>query len=335
MLSSRTAYILLTYLHKVKMKNMKYKQPDKYLDIEQSLFVWHVADSGYEITEAAQPIFAEKHLEKFKGPYLVEKREASGYYTIKPLEDEPTLFLKFAETPPTNEGILAFASKYGFLGEHQDIFETKDFWLHSIRKMRNLTTIWQAVETKDSEALKRFFLWTEDLKRVRYCIHETEHDAREVLENALSLMLDKEEPIEIERGVIADSERFDPLIFKRFKPGDLVLPAKCFLQQNINKGLEKYPLLPILLLNEKNELIPYLYPSSLLSAMYLQFFRAVAGERKYKRCAICGRWEDATDKKATWNKHRTCANREYVRKHREKHKITSAKQVQQSDNQQE
>src|SRR5262249_14828640 len=37
--------------------------------------------------------------------------------SYRPLLDEPNLFLRFAETEPTAEGVLAFANRFGRLGQ--------------------------------------------------------------------------------------------------------------------------------------------------------------------------------------------------------------------------
>ncbi len=47
-------------------------------------------------------------------------------------------------------------------------------------------------------------------------------------------------------------------------------------------------------------------PSSLLSAMWYQAALALSGERRYKRCPICGRWEDVTDRRPNWKRHQQC-----------------------------
>ena len=52
--------------------------------------------------------------------------------------------------------------------------------------------------------------------------------------------------------------------------------------------------------------------------MWFQFFQAASGERKHKRCEVCKKWEDVTDKKATWTKHPECAGRVRTAKYRER-----------------
>jgi hypothetical protein len=61
-------------------------------------------------------------------------------------------------------------------------------------------------------------------------------------------------------------------------------------------------------MNPENDIRSYLRPSNLLSAMWLQFYQAVCGERIIERCPVCGYWEDVTDnaRPSRWKGHSTC-----------------------------
>lgn len=347
------------------MDKKKYKEPTKFLDIEQSYFIWHKADKGYYWDDEAismsafkvalaqipsntpNPLKQGKHPE---APFLIETPETTGFYQTRPIEEEPTLFLKFAETEPTPKGILEFANKYGPITTGKDISaprysHPKDrpqeapwkhgvrgtadigdglvyavvrgdslrFWLEELQDMRWTVQLWEWLKDEDIYSLSKIIYWFKDSERIGFCLTDKDTllsypSAEEVAKNAH--MSGKR----VIAGWLATKEH--DAIFSRFRPGDTLLPAKYLLHGLINKRLETHRIIPRLLLNDNNELVPYLVPENLLAAMWLQFFKAITGETKYKRCAICGKWEDATEKRRNWSVHRECANRERVRKHR-------------------
>lgn len=293
-------------------------QTNEYLDIEQSFFAWPKADEGYYWDDQAmvsRPINAI-HMP----PFLVASPESTGLIATTPLEKEPSLFLAFAELSEEPDAILAFANQYGHLtqGVRIDIKppmpadkgkpvfyplegESLHFWQREIRQMALAVQLWRWLEDKNVEALKKIIRW--DGVEFGGSVEVLVKYRLGGVENLLA------------------SENYNNVIFKRFRPGELILPAKCLLQNIINVKLKRYPANPRLLLNEANELAPYIYPESLLSAMWLQFLRAVTGERKFRQCKVCLKWEDATGRNKNWQAHPECANRERVRRAREKAKI--------------
>lgn len=368
-----------------------------YLDIQQSFFIWHRSDKGYfwdeeamagglfAATKNGKPFFLEefplshekrKKIEKEKGlppsPFLLPLPETEGYYPYKPLEENPTLFLEFAETTPTRKGILEFANKYGMLlpnGETQVFSEAyrlregekppkwvlgtdgllKDrennkyamvfgeslrFWQNEIQDMAFAVNVWEALKNEDLEFLKRVILWHAENEVVsvvktnipKLVLLNRFHNAADVSKvtesketlRAIhdSLPTKEDVPLRVQLSYIAARD-YKKELFSRFVVGDLLLPARCYIQAAINEKLKKYVVKPRLLLDEKNQLKPYLMPESLLAAMWYQFYLTVVGERQFKRCSVCGRWEDITDKTVAWTKHETCANKERVKKYRE------------------
>lgn len=348
------------------MKN--YGEPDKFLDIEQSYFVWHVADRGYYWDHEAKAISPLKiHLEQVAGdtpnrpkpkkspnaPFLIITPETTGFYQTKPLEDEPTLFLKFADVEPKPEAIVEFANEFGpltrgwpplYTPKHSHLKEGSqeqvrkygikidvgdgriyrgvhgdplNLWLEELEDMRWTVALWQWLKDGDTSSLAKVIYWPEDGESVGCVLADKDvllsyPSSEEAFLNA---------PLsgkKVRVGWLAI--KGDDAIFPRFRPGDTYLPAKRLLQKMISEKLIEHRVTPGLLWDAKNELIPYLMPEDFLAAMWLQFFRAVTGERKFKRCAICGKWEDATEKKETWTKHKACANRERIRRYRAKNK---------------
>jgi len=333
----------------------------EYMDIQQTYFVWYKADKGYYWDDEARVggLFVKTDNSRPstgpQPPFLVETPDTTGFIGYKPL-DEPTLFLKFAEIQPTQEGILAFANSYGklTLGEtelltpqysypkdrqddkpwkHGNVmgrYEQRDgkmygggfgeslqFWREEIKYMRWTVQVWEWLKNRDTKSLRKVIFWPKNNNSVGYVLAD-----KEVLEGYSSARnifkdLGFKKTFACTMGQLASSD-FKENIFARFRPGDVLLPAQYLVQSRINKKLEEYATKPRLLMNDENKLEPYLMPENLLAAMWLQFYLAAIGEKKYKRCSICGLWADVTDKRRNWSKHSDCANQARVRKYREK-----------------
>lgn len=276
-------------------KNEKYKQVGQYLDL--GYFEWRKADKGYYWDREA--IDAER---KIKGPFLLIKPE-SGYTWYNPLIDTATLFLEFSELELNENQILEFANKYGMLSEYETLLhpaegqrselfgESIEFWRREIADMHVVVDLWNALKQKNTYKLNQFITW-EDKEEVKY-----------ILGTQKSGFLNK-----------LNSP------FSRFNFGDVFLPAQYVIQNEINVKLGKYPTNPRLIMDNKNQLKQYLTPSSLLAAMWFQFYQAVTGEKLFKRCEVCRKWEDVTNNKVTWSKHPECAGRERAANYRERKK---------------
>ncbi len=70
----------------------------------------------------------------------------------------------------------------------------------------------------------------------------------------------------------------------------------------------------------KNKWYPLIVPTSLLATMWYQLCEEVAGNRKYKPCDICGKWQDITDNRKNWRYHTDCASKKRVDRYRNKEK---------------
>src|SRR5262249_19318082 len=84
------------------------------------------------------------------------------------------LFLEFAATPATDEGIIAFANKRGMLGEtvsviwpkspggedhHLGFAEPRGRWLRSIKGMHRAVNLWRLASSRDAAGLARLLTW--------------------------------------------------------------------------------------------------------------------------------------------------------------------------------
>ena len=99
------------------------------------------------------------------------------------------------------------------------------------------------------------------------------------------------------------------------------------LRDKINQALD-IAVKPSLIWDEETEkLKPYLIPFDLLAALWTEFYLEVSGQKNFKRCEICGRWEDVTNRNKNWTVHAPCAARRRVDKYQAKIKAKSEEEV--------
>jgi hypothetical protein len=101
--------------------------------------------------------------------------------------------------------------------------------------------------------------------------------------------------------------------------------AVTYIQQEIKNKLEEYPLKLSFRKERGGELCKVLEPTSLLSAMWYQFFLAQTGDINLRRCSLCGKWENMEGHRSTWSKHANCANYGRVKRARYKKKADESK----------
>ena len=294
----------------------EYPEVGQYIDL--GFFTWFRSITGYRIENNAGPDSISQMINMTQsaingaplkndiiGPFIIEDPQTTGYKPVKPLDENATLFLEFAELDYSEENMIEFANRYGLLiQEHRLQLPMSDqsfsgdslsTWKKEHRDLKNAVQIWEWLRTNDKEKLNLLIKWSEDNETVRYFIGS----------NSMGILFSVNPPIR-------------PYLLPRCKPGDVIFPTRLLLQKIINDKLGEYPVSPRLLLDDNNELKQYLVPSSLLSAMWYQFYQAVTGKKRYKKCEICNTWEDVTDKRSSWTMHPNCAAKVRMRKLRQK-----------------
>lgn len=304
---------------------MKYE----YLDIEQTKFIWTRPNAGYLWDEETSAYDLETiSFSKTDEPVLLESPESTGEFITNPL-DNSGLFLEFAELDITREAIQGFANDHGLLKRkqsyitpriaqkkgsrkaipkvaHADVIhgdmkygmvygEPYSLWAKEIVDMKLAVTIYEALDG-DIKALEGIIIWAPENDVVRLEYHYGKN----------------------ERHYLLASTTYRHDFFERIKPGDIDLPARLALQGLINRKLNLYPARPRLLFDQSNNLEPYIVPSNLLSAIWFQVLQAAAGEKAYRRCRVCGFWEDITNRNKNWKAHAACANKDRVYEWRKK-----------------
>ena len=194
----------------------------------------------------------------------------------------PGMFLTFAETEPTEKGILSFANRFGtLLGTEGDLIRLADadhdgqrpvfygepaaLWHDEIIAMREAVRLWEALRSADPAGLTALIRW-EGKRAVRYT-------GRDITET------------------IAGS-RLDPELGKRFTQGDVRKPGQVYLQRLANEHVRGQASPRLLFDRHFSEMALYVVPHTLLGALWLQFIKAVDGNRIYRRCVArgCRQW---------------------------------------------
>jgi hypothetical protein len=225
-----------------------------------------VSEAGYEWLKGAD--------EKQR---LVPRRVPGVRY--RPCEPHPGLFREFAELSPTRDAIRDFAGQYGDLfnrfaleqgavrDDGTDAWGTSlGTWTQEIGDMRVLVVLWERVQHRQIAALKKIIKWTD--KAVGYVIETPRRKANVTLAHA----------------EIPGSG------FGRFDRKDVLFPAKCALQMEINKRIAEQPTVPHLAWTPDYHQRLIFTPPNLLGAMWMQFAQAVTGEFELYSCDACGKF---------------------------------------------
>jgi hypothetical protein len=272
---------------------------DNGIFIDSAFFVWKKTDKGYCWDESL------KTKEEFGDTLLLENPESTSLLEYYPLDDNPTLFLDFADIEPTKEKILQFANQYGLLTESFfNNFKESHRWLQRVDSlklfrsevwsMKSAVFLWELLKNSNIEELRKIIRWDFNNENKIDGIH-----CEFTFEDSSG---------KFDSGFLISSDT-NPQVFSRFIKDDPVLPSRVILQRIINKQLKKYPLNPRLLLDDRSNLQPYLYPTSLLAAMWYQLYQAISTNRKFKRCVYCNRWNDITEKAHNWRACPGCSGR--------------------------
>lgn len=213
----------------------------------------------------------------------------------QPLREQTGLFQIFAGTPPTREGVLHFADRFGMLldasltvtppdpirGRRAKLKETLaqhregyEFWRAEVLKMREAVRIWEMLEG-DADGLARHVR----LRQAEGGQTQAEYDSHPDLPaGAVPPHPD---------GRITEAAADAAEQVSRPKRSDLVQPARALLRRMINRQLEGR-LRPAVELGPDGDLHLALAPSNLLAAMWLQLALAACEHKRYRRCVVCG-----------------------------------------------
>lgn len=235
----------------------------------------------------------------------------------QPLEQHPELFADFSLLQSPEE-ILAFATRYGWLGlssyeqvPSRSMGESLGAWTRHIEELRLGLRIAELVQEQDQRALRAFIQWGDGQHEgiVRLCCR---HESGKVI--GCSNMNFLEIPDNGRQQIIISRESGQKRL-SVWKRGESVGPAKLFLAQLIDRHLYKQ-ISPRFVLDRNDSFRPYYYPSSLIAAMWLQFYRFLVGETKFRKCEICLKRMDVTENRSNKKVHNRCSTRLRMQRYR-------------------
>lgn len=291
------------------------------------------------------------------GPFLVEKTLSIMRVPYEPMAN-PLIFAQFSDIPPTEESFLDWANEYGRLIDIENNAEyfydfilspytprdgreanlelssgarrivgrdglyyriakpdPLSFWKREHRDLSFAVMLWE-MALNDDPRLNGILEWHEDTGRAY----------------AYPFSRDKLESIDFGKlgkdGDYSPNFVLPPRRIENYHPGrfDAKKAALRYVQGETNKKMRLYPLNIRFETGEKEEVRKVIEPTSLLSAMWYQFFLAQTGEINLKRCSICKKWENMEGHRITWSKHANCANYGRVKKAREKKREMAGQQ---------
>lgn len=290
----------------------KYPEVGEYIDFGR--FKWQKSNKGYYIdNDAISTVDTEK-----QGPFILENPETSRYITTSPLKNDPTLFLRFADLTGVDNEFINFANDNGLLKWSVLLSHTKhdkkdangvwssnrlvmgdqlSDWRTEHFEMKSLTQIWRWIKDRAIEKLRLVARWTKDKNSIIFFVGAE----KDIKLSSIEYVHPSVRTWKLFRG--------DGSPFSQFANDDVLGPSIYLLQIGICNALKENRVNPVLMADENNRLQPFLHPENLAAAMWFQFYQAVTSESKFKRCEICGKWENVTNKKDSWRRHPSCGGR--------------------------
>jgi hypothetical protein len=221
--------------------------------------------------------------------------EFSEYDPLSP--QHAALFRTFADTEPTEDGVSAFAAKYGPLtaGETVEVGplekapawrgiygEAWHLWRSHLSLMRQMIDLWDMIVRGDSDALRDHIRWEKDERGeplVSYDSHPHLHRATH-----------SRDAYARRQEVIASTQTHQEQ-FARFPEGDVVLPAVVCLRRAITRSLAGQVSAALVEVSGRpSRSVLRFKPGSLAGALWFQFAEAVSFEKQQRQCDQCRKW---------------------------------------------
>src|SRR5262249_45675160 len=145
--------------------------------------------------------------------------------------------------------------KQAYQNEVCTLGERVQDWLMQARRLKRLYQIWDLLEADNKNELGHIIRWDT---------------------NGVIALFPEVNPLGEHTGTaIAHGIRNIDWL-KRWKPGDVIGPAKLYLVDQFNENMHQMAS-PMLLLDAKGALRPYNSPASLLAALWLEFGQVASG----------------------------------------------------------
>jgi hypothetical protein len=261
-----------------------------YWDIPERGFRWadHLGKTENARTEAVRLLVAEL------GP--VRRRW--------PIREKPALFRIFADTPPTEDGIIGFASSYGSLGIAQVVtfpeaviprnFDGNDLgfemvgygealfrWQQEIARLREAVDLWDAVRGNDYTELQRVLGGGKALIVERNFIAEVGDPS------TVGTWPD----VAADTRVAPHSATLrDTNLDRSLSQAEICQLAWHRVEQQITDQLRMLTEPCLVYSDSMQRPMLHLVPRTLLGALWLQLAWAIDGRKDFRKCGSCGDW---------------------------------------------
>lgn len=243
-------------------------------------FQWEVAPGGYQWVTSQPPSWVPGSAASSSGTgrWLTDGLPPGARWQRRLYDPmaTPTLFRIFGDTPPTEDGVLTFASAYGMVLRGETIALDEEThaiglgtplstWTEEILHLRNALRTWDGLQAGDKD------LVTGSLR---------------VWEQHSMLWADFPEPGAQVGPLALDDEDLNLY----HETGDLSLIALHLVRQTVNFELSTGTRAQLVESTTAGRPALTTVPTSLLGAMWFQFAQAIAEDKRYRRCQECASW---------------------------------------------
>lgn len=246
--------------------------------------------------------------------------------------------LAMAQSSPTIDSLLSFTNQFGLLtggllltiNENPYLGDSIHLWFQNRWIIKNLLTLWEWILKKDIANLKKIFIRRDlgcDVKNI-YQIIMTDESILNELHSHNGVHLEKQTDLQLQISLL-NNISINQLFLEHphfvqdpsFSDNEIINTAYHYLMRQLKSRLEYFPTQFEVVYNPKETKLEQGFKTdTLLGLIWHQFFHYVTGERKLKRCPICGQWQDVTGRKSSWNAHKLCSGKERKRKWRDSKK---------------
>lgn len=301
-------------------------------------FLWAVSIKGYKLLDKsthkayANPIGGSIGAVDDCSPWLVCLDNMGRRY---PPLAKPTLHRKFARLH-SDGSIIGFANKYGLLGAYDVLLapcgggetvlgESLERWRTETRNMGCLLAVWDLVQEENVKKLREIIDWplndrgvqTYDCVRVTMqAVYDDDQKKWQVSHYRGEGLPQPGYSAKIEILSLRGSNIHTELL-KRWQVGQWIEPAKYYVCREVNKQLEGHVSPQVLPFLEDKI---YLFPDSLLTALWVMFLMEIMGNVRVRQCDFCHEWKEVKTNRDRFycdNACRQAAFRERKRKHQE------------------
>lgn len=269
-----------------------------------------------------------------KPPYIVTTAQSTRK-EIRPLtkqKNNQSFFTDFLNMDPSDENFLQYADKYGPLFHETDPLLLKHYsklaihptqsirfwrrmhwWIKTAtelsilitdkKRSHKLTEIFK-IENNPSPLFEEYsFSIGPKLEPDHYCYEECPSIATHKM-YSIKRTYNSPEEYTLSGFYLISSQKE----WRGFGEADgLIKPATVLLRDIVWYFLHKYPVSSAPSI-ERGKIVADFSPSSLLALLWYTVLQQHVGEKKYKRCHICGKLADVTGFNSSWKQHDSCIN---------------------------